>query len=340
MPTAIKKVIISAGVLLTTGAVPVIPQDMELLYSYEIECDAPQIAESSSTTKAKNTFVTNPQCEGDKYSASVFMDKDGNEVHTQIPRTQYSEMGKADGFSKNPQKEEYVSLFESLATPAEAALAVIANSSVSDSSGVTSITWAHTVASGSNRLLVVQIAMGGGVSISSVTFNGTNASQAGTFMQGGYDRVDVWYLADPTETTANIVATASAGSDGFKGWGTNFTGAASTVDGFVSQGGTSAAEVGVDVTTVNGNYIVGVFMGQLKASTLTAEANQTVISTFSGAGIRPGAAGYKAATTTVTNIKWSVSSGAGENWVIGGANVAQYTAPAVVPAIQNIIIFD
>jgi len=240
---------------------PIIPSEMEILYSYEADCTV-LYEQISSSTAPRVVGIENPVCDGGKYAGSVFVDKSGNEVHVQIPRAQYSEMGAKDGFTKNPTRDEYISIFTALTPKADAALAVISNSSVSNGTGVTSITWSHTVASGSNRLLVVQVALGGGVTVSSVTYNSVAASQVGTVIQGGYDRVDIWKLTDPDVTTANIVVTASAASDGFKGWGTNFTDASGTVDGFASIGDSTASEVGVDVTTVNGNYIVGVFMGQ------------------------------------------------------------------------------
>ena len=69
-----------------------------------------------------------------------------------------------------------------------------------------------TVANNTNRILVALIGLGnstGASQISSVVFNGSESFTAiGTISDNGEDEAcDIWYLVNPTATTANVVVT-------------------------------------------------------------------------------------------------------------------------------------
>lgn len=78
----------------------------------------------------------------------------------------------------------------------------------------TSVTNSHTVANQSNRIMICGITreeFGTNRSISSVVFNTseTMTSATGVTTADGNNKVDIYYLLNPTATTANVVATFS-----------------------------------------------------------------------------------------------------------------------------------
>lgn len=127
----------------------------------------------------------------------------------------------------------------------------------STASVASSLTFSHTVGSGSSKLLVVGVAMRApnGATVSSITFNGTNL----TFLRSDTDttriRSELWYLVAPAETTANIVVTCSAVSGRLAATALQYTGVDQTTP-FETNGGTAAASgttSTVSVTTTSAN---------------------------------------------------------------------------------------
>ena len=79
------------------------------------------------------------------------------------------------------------------------------------SCGAASLTWSHTVANKTNRILAVRVAVNNTTTVSSVTFGGAALAQALTFTGvKNHGTVEVWYLIAPTVGTANVVVTVSA----------------------------------------------------------------------------------------------------------------------------------
>ena len=81
-------------------------------------------------------------------------------------------------------------------------------SNVADSGAVR--TFSHTVADYGDRVLVVASAARGGVTISSVTFNGDALTKAVDTQLGGDERTEIWYILDPDVGTHDVVVTYSA----------------------------------------------------------------------------------------------------------------------------------
>ncbi len=103
-------------------------------------------------------------------------------------------------------------------------LAVTSNGTVTSTANTnaTSLTWAHTVNSGVNRALFVEIAIDNlGANVNSVTYGGVALTQVGR--QGGNHAVEIWRLVNPTVGTANVVVSLSgntavaAGASTFNG---------------------------------------------------------------------------------------------------------------------------
>lgn len=97
----------------------------------------------------------------------------------------------------------------------------------------TSISWSHTVASGSNRALFVGVLENASgfttTRITGITFNSVAMTKLvehyRTFSDGQV--ASIWFLAAPDVTTANIVISLSASTD-THGFGANYTGVDST----------------------------------------------------------------------------------------------------------------
>jgi hypothetical protein len=93
---------------------------------------------------------------------------------------------------------------------AQNAGAQIALDNVTTASGananVNTLSWSHTVSSGSNRILIVALSQrDGNASISGVWYGGTMLSQiGGQAATGSQSRTDLWYLLDPPPGTANV----------------------------------------------------------------------------------------------------------------------------------------
>lgn len=78
----------------------------------------------------------------------------------------------------------------------------------------TTLTWSHTVADGDNQILLVSVHSRSWGAISGVTYGGVAMTKLtdcilGYPTNGDYPAVSVWYLVNPTEGTANVVATGS-----------------------------------------------------------------------------------------------------------------------------------
>ena len=84
-----------------------------------------------------------------------------------------------------------------------------AASSASGTTAVTSRTWAHTVGSGSNRLLLVGLALRS-VNVSSVTYAGTAMTLVGSKLNGTDVGTYLYHLINPPVGTANVVVTIPA----------------------------------------------------------------------------------------------------------------------------------
>jgi hypothetical protein len=76
---------------------------------------------------------------------------------------------------------------------------------------VSSISWSHTVAAGSNRLLVVKVMMRGFAQVNSVTWGGVNLVRRGYALvsSGNNPRAEIWYMTAPATGTNTVVVTLS-----------------------------------------------------------------------------------------------------------------------------------
>jgi hypothetical protein len=308
----IKNGFIAVTLLTVASIAPVIPAELELLYSYQYDPTLPtETAEGSATTStiAEKERITDYQdTDGNNLiSVSVFADQKGNLVYTQIDDKVYEDMGKVNGVASNPKKDELVSAFDLLTTPVEVEAAIAFDSGSSAfSNSATSITWAHTTA-GTNRILWVGAMSLNARSISSTTYNGIDLTPL-TRSPGSASAqpVQLWYLIAPATGSNNIVMTLNAGGNSFiYGAAASYTGVeqANQPDA-QNTNSTTALSVTTSVTVVDLNsWVVLVARnsdsGDTNAGTNSTErvANTGYIQMYdSNAGISPGSF-----SMTVTN---------------------------------------
>ena len=158
--------------------------------------------------------------------------------------------------------------------------------------GGTSFTHSLTVSSGSNTMLLIRPFLtqcnSGAPSrtVTSVTFNGTALTKADSagISNGCWMEQGVWYLLNPPATTANVVITASAGTEmqGFEA--STYTGVKQTAqpDAHASESDSSCENPEtLSVTTTADNAWIfdaisgGVITGPSSGQTLSVSGNNT-----------------------------------------------------------------
>src|SRR5688572_17932092 len=97
----------------------------------------------------------------------------------------------------------------------DAAAQAITFDSASNAVGnaVSSLTWAHTVGAGNNRILVVGVSIRSNASVTGITYAGQALTLAGSVANGGTNSAEIWALVAPPTGTANIVVSLSAAKD-------------------------------------------------------------------------------------------------------------------------------
>lgn len=83
------------------------------------------------------------------------------------------------------------------------------NTSEGETASGASVTFSHTVASGSNRLLLVGVERGDGITITGITYDGVALSELVDDAADFTGRRGVWGLLSPNVGTANIVVSFS-----------------------------------------------------------------------------------------------------------------------------------
>jgi hypothetical protein len=191
---------------------------------------------------------------------------------------------------------------------------------------VSSLTWGHTIAAGSERLLVVRVAnIDASVTVTNVTYGGvvlTALHSAASGAGPSHVRASVWYLVAPAVSTANVVVTLSA-STRVQGYSTDLTGVSQTTPfGTVATATGTNNAVSVTAAGASGDLMFDTAAAQGGAGTATAGASQSPISGNTGptASDVLGMGSTKAGAPSVT-LSWSMT--ASSPWVSIGVAIKQ-----------------
>ena len=207
-------------------------------------------------------------------------------------------------------------------------LAIASNGTVTSGAtaggGATSLTFSHTVAAGTDRVLLVELAIDGlGVGVSGVTYGGVALTQA--VRATGNHASEIWYLVAPTVGTANVVVSfggttpAAAGASTYNGVDQSAPiGATATASGTGTSGSvaiaSNAGDLVVDAQIWNNN------------PTLTTGGSQTQLWQAAAGTSMRGVSTSEAGATSVTMSETSSSS---QNWVIAAVSLQTSKASAV-----------
>jgi len=183
----------------------------------------------------------------------------------------------------------------------------------------TSISFSYTTPAGTNRVLVVAVAVDG-TTVSSVTFNTTTLLSPLDAQSTATPHVELWYAVNPpASTTANIVVGLGANKDAVIGAFT-FTNANQTSpfrDHKVNTGTSTTASVS-SISTGANDIVLDVVGEANTSTTLTADPSQAPrVNLTSGSNKVHGAMSTK---TNATSMSWTLS-GASQLWAIGAGSV-------------------
>ena len=218
----------------------------------------------------------------------------------------------------------------------------IDSTSSASTAAADSLTWSQTVNSGSNGLLVVEVALNNsGTTVSSVTYGGTSLTYLASVTQVQMD-TEIWYLVAPTVGTANVVVTTTGGSPEITAGATSFIGVnqATPFGAPVTAAGNGGNPVMPSLTVASATSdLVLAAAGVHFGTSDTPGGGQTELwnqvvggGMWGGADTAPGA-------SSVT-ISWSVpvSAGAKEYAAVGVDIQAAPNSPPVntVPGAQTV----
>lgn len=325
---------IGLGVLVIGGTLtaPIVPSEMNLKYSFQYNVQETVLVESATSTPEVKTLAANTplglldEDGNNKISVAVFEDSKGNEVLLQIPDTQYADMGKIDGRTMNPTKEQYISVLEAVTPKASAAVAIDNVSSAALTAGVAaSLTFAKT--NGAGSVLLVGATQDNSTSDpTGVTYNGSAMTKVLTGNTPA--NVSIWKLGSPTTgSSQNVVITFATNSFG-TGGAISFTGAdTSTVVGASATNHQSVADttVTVNITTTQANsYLLDTYYLNDRSRTSTPTAPQA-LQWSADTGVLEGTRGEGSAKTTTTATTYTMS------WALSGVSSWTTVTVEVLP---------
>jgi len=212
------------------------------------------------------------------------------------------------------------------------------------SDGTTSLSWSHTTGSGSNRFLLVGVAVLGDTSVSSVTYNGKALTSIGEQVAppsptpppsgGSSVRVEQWGMVAP-DTGPFLVQVTLSASTRAVGFSASFSDVdqssphgtfASTQGSIPSPMGTASVNVTAAADDVVVDTLVVQDSGDSSPPAVAPMSGQTGLSTITGGMTTPpnnirGAGSTKAGAATVT-MSWTVGAiGGTATWALGGVPV-------------------
>jgi hypothetical protein len=201
MKGAIFKRILVGGALLFGIGAPVIPEEMELLYSIQCPC-LPEVTVSATSTVEVPGVIS---ASDDTYS--VFRDRSGNKVYVPITKEQYARMGQQDGYSHNTKRNDHLSVFEAAANLADAAVARDSELFAYTDTG-SSFTFAFTNTAGNVAYFFGHDRATGATQIANVSYAAASSTKILELdgAAGQNDRaITAWRLNSPATGANNVV---------------------------------------------------------------------------------------------------------------------------------------
>ena len=196
--------------------------------------------------------------------------------------------------------------------------------------GVSTVTWNHTVGSAPNGFLAVdaEVLTVPGTTVSSITYNGVNLTSIGSENAvSGAGRVENWGLVNPAVGTHAIILTLS-GSAAFVGTAASYYGVNQTTptESWAGNHGVNAGvtvQASVGVTPIADKTWVYAAVGSTSTSIAAGQTSRNNVTGAAGSGMDEDSGQITpAALTTMTDTgETSISS-----WIITGYAIRPYTA--------------
>ena len=232
---------------------------------------------------------------------------------------------------------------------------VDASSSAITTSNTNSLSWSHTVGSGSNRLLIVSVSIRADEPVTSVSYGGNPMSAwtqvAGLTETANKVRGEVWYMKAPPVGTANVVVTLGSNKT-FVAGATSFfnvdqtTPLGAAVSNQGSGGGPNNTSPSLPISSTVGELafdFVAVSRGTSSPTPPTTGSGQSILwSDYNGilSSDGFGASSTKPGSPSVS-MTWNVDvvAGAGE-WVWIGTAIKPATVNLPPTATDRSLLFD
>lgn len=211
-----------------------------------------------------------------------------------------------------------------LLLPAKGLAAIALTTRSSATNNAATLSWSHTIPAGTDRILVVGVAVRSGTNISSVTHGGVPL----TFIVGqsspqSENRVEMWQLVAPAVGTANIVVNLPAAAEIAAGV-VAFTGVdpAAPLGNFATASGNSGLAT-LNVVSATGEVVVDAIAANGDAASLSVGGGQTAQwSTNTG----PASTNIRGASSTENGSAFTTMS-----WTLGAARRWSQAAVALRP---------
>jgi uncharacterized repeat protein (TIGR01451 family) len=218
--------------------------------------------------------------------------------------------------------------------------------------GTTTITFPHTTAAGSNRVLVVGISMNiannTGASVSGVTYNGVALTQAGAHNDGGLTRrAEMWYLVAPATGLNNVIVTVNLpGGTGVLGvvvGAATFTGADQTIPirSFLSADAAAGSLASLNLPSAYGDMVLDTLATGGDRTVTTFGPSQTAHwnLTSTGATSPPDVLGTGSTRAGAPSVPLSEQFSAASNWSVAAVSVQPLQADLGVSVIGSSAFF-
>ena len=166
-------------------------------------------------------------------------------------------------------------------TPVMAAGIQFDASTTANGAAVSSLTWSHTVANQTNRVLIVTVGAehaSPAVYPTGVTYGGVSLTQIGTAVAGTttLDTISLWYLLAPTVGTANVVVTYAAAVQDVTAGATSIYGVNQAAPEASSTSLNNAGATTTNITTLTNNaWVVDGFVSGIDLGDMAPASGQT-----------------------------------------------------------------
>jgi len=196
-------------------------------------------------------------------------------------------------------------------------MAIAVGNTSSGSSGATTLTISHTVASGSDRLLIVatNTLQSPVPTYTGVTYNGVAMTKIDeVHSPTPLHRVALWYLLAPDVGTANIVVTVSATPVWLRAANADYTGVAQQAyesSAKIDQNTATPANVAVTLSPTTANSW---FFGSADAGSATITASTNSYVRVSATNQEPSLMDSNAAIAGTGNTTFAFDAGTGVSW--------------------------